>query len=156
MHKIIRLLLITSKPPNFIYNRRQNFKTYSTKLGQGKNEHLFLPTFQVRPLCIPFLTPNIITCVLFFRLFFFLGLLPVLTEATWPMYLGMGVRAGEVKSCQPYSFFPWLDNNLNLLIVSEFCKATEILWQRLVNCHKCRKHNCWFIMALNMFCHCTL
>jgi len=40
-------------------------------MGQGKNEHVFLPTFQVRPLCIPVLTPNIMTKVLLFRLFYF-------------------------------------------------------------------------------------
>lgn len=38
-------------------------------MGQGKNEHIFLPTFQVRPLCIPLFIPNIRTHVLLFRLF---------------------------------------------------------------------------------------
>jgi len=119
-HKNIPLLFIISKPPNFIYNRRQNLKTCPTKLGQGKNEHVFLPTFQVRPLCIPFLNPNFITCVPLFRLSFFFSFDTSVNGSHMNNVVGVGVRAGELTSRQPYSFFPCLDNNLSLSIVSDF------------------------------------
>lgn len=71
-----------SKPAYFIYNRRQNLKLVLLSWVRERMNTYSFPLFRYVHSAFISLTEHYDLCSIVSSLFFFLGVLPVLTEAT--------------------------------------------------------------------------